>query len=134
MTERIGIDTNVAIRWLFRDETALSQSQKAEDAITASDSILVINTVVLAEIIWLASQTYKLNRAAQSDLIRRLLRHPSIDLLESQSIEAALEAFDKGGAGFTDHLIGSLNAHAGCRTTLTFDKTAGRGPLFTPVG
>jgi predicted nucleic-acid-binding protein len=134
VTERIGIDTNVAIRWLFQDDSAAEQSQKAEDAVAEPDTTLVINTVVLAEIIWLAGQTYKLGRASQANLIRKLLAHPSIDLLERAAVIDALTSFERGGAGFTDHLIGTLNARAGCRTTLTFDKTAARGPLFTPVG
>ncbi|MDP2793464.1 MAG: hypothetical protein Q8O25_05180 [Sulfurisoma sp.] len=39
---------------------------------------------------------------------------------------SALRSYQSSGAGFADSLIGLRNRQAGCETTVTFDKRAGR--------
>jgi predicted nucleic-acid-binding protein len=54
-----------------------------------------------------------------------------VQVAQRDQVAAALQSFETGGAGFTDHLIAALNRSAGCSTTLTFDKSAARSPEFT---
>jgi predicted nucleic-acid-binding protein len=44
-----------------------------------------------------------------------------------------LSAFIQYPGDFSDHLIGTINQQNGCRTTLTFDKTAARSPQFSEL-
>ena len=134
MKGRIGLDTNVALRWLVEDRGSPLQSQIAVEAMAEQAEVVHINLVVLSELIWLGSQVLKMDRAQQTALLRGLLDHPSVDLANRASVESAFAAFEAGGAGFTDHLIGALNADAGCKTTLTFDQRAARSPHFTALG
>ena len=127
----IGLDSNIALRWLFvlpDDESAAAQVQAA---LATEEGEVHVNLVVLAEINWVARKTMKLARDGQVALIQALLDHPRIQIAERDSVTQALAAFRKGGAGFTDHLIAALNHAAGCKTTLTFDKTAAKADGFT---
>lgn len=121
------------MRWLFVEDGASQQSNVATLAVSDGDVEIWINSIVLAELIWLAAQKLKLGRPAQADMIRRLLVHPHVVMADRGGVAQALTAFELGGAGFVDHLIGALNTAAGCRTTLTFDKGAAKTPDFTQL-
>lgn len=128
---RVGLDTNVLLRWLFREDISVERSQTSPAISIDPEAEIWISTVVLAEMLWLAAQKFKLDRTEQALMISRLLEHPKVGLAERKSVVFALNHFGAGGAGFVDHLIGALNQSAGCETTLSFDKTASKGPLFT---
>ena len=131
MTALIGLDTNVALRWLFRFPGDEHQAAQAGAAVQAMSGAIYLNLAVLAELIWLSGHTFKLGRDAQADLIERLLDNPRVHLAERDNVARALASFRAGGAGYTDHLIAALNLAAGCKTTLTFDKTAAKADGFT---
>ena len=133
MTERVGLDTNVLMRWLFVEDQPSDQSEAATSAMLNNDTEIWINSIVLAELIWLAAQKLKLGRAEQVQMIRKLLVHPHVAIADRSAVEQALTAFELGGAGLIDHLIGALNIAAGCRSTLTFDKAAAKSPHFTQL-
>jgi predicted nucleic-acid-binding protein len=126
-----GLDTNVALRWLVGAPDDAVQAQRAGSAIAGVKGSLYLNTVVLAEIVWVMAHSMKLDRAAQALAIRTLLDNPLVQLPQRDVVSSALVAFESGGAGFTDHLIAALNRAAGCATTLTFDKIAAKSPDFT---
>jgi predicted nucleic-acid-binding protein len=128
---RVGLDTNVILRWLSHDPGARGQSERAAHAVEGIEGTIHINIVVLAELLWLASKILKAGREEQAQLLHRLLESPGVELAERSAIEAALSAYESGGGGFVDHLIGALNAEVGCSTTLTFDKTAAKSAFFT---
>jgi predicted nucleic-acid-binding protein len=128
---QIGLDTNVAMRWLLTALGDDAQSKLAVDAVEGMADGVHINLVVLAEFMWLVGQKSKLGRAEQVLLVRGLLENPRVSLAEPQAVSEALVAFERGGAGLIDHLIGILNRNAGCTTTLTFDKVAAKTPEFT---
>lgn len=131
MNPCIGLDSNIALRWLIvlsDDELAAEQVRAA---LAAEEGEVHVNLVVLAEINWVARKTMKLTRDGQAAFIQALLDHPRIRIAERSCVTEGLAAFRHGGPGFTDHLIAALNRAAGCRTTLTFDKTAARADGFT---
>jgi predicted nucleic-acid-binding protein len=130
VNDRVGLDTNVALRWLLRPPGDDRQSDRAGDAVESAEEVH-INLVVLAEVVWLADRSMNLGRDAQATLVAGLLENPRVDLAEHDCVAQALAAFTKGGPGFTDHLIAALDRSAGCRTTLTFDRTAARAEGFT---
>jgi predicted nucleic-acid-binding protein len=130
MTDRTGIDTNLLVRWLLRDPTDPTQTDRATAAIEQQDTVYV-NAVVLAEMVWSAGRSVGLDRQDLARMVRGLLDHPAVELADRTAVEQALFAFESGGAGFADHLIGALNRNSGCKTTLTFDKVAGKGADFT---
>lgn len=129
----IGIDANVLLRWLTRDFGNLEQSALAIKALRDADADIYVNAVVLAETFWVLKSVMRVARKDQADTLRRILEHPRIVLSERAQVKVALSAFELGGPGFSDQFIGALNTAAGCRTTLTFDKAAAKGPRFTQL-
>jgi predicted nucleic-acid-binding protein len=125
----IGIDANVVVRLLADDDPV--QGEAAERALDGAEGLVRVDPVVLAEVGWVLRTRYRHSRAQIVAGLRAVVTHPLVLIEAREAVEAALDAYERGGAGFPDHLIGALNAAAGCRTTLTFDKNAAKGPHFT---
>jgi predicted nucleic-acid-binding protein len=126
----IGIDTNILFRWVF-DDLDSEQARQANMAFDNDGAPIFLCVVVIVEFIWLMDRRLRLSRDHQALVLHRLLTNTRLRIAERDAVRRALSAFELGGAGLADHLIGALNATAGCSTTLTFDKTAGKGPNFT---
>jgi predicted nucleic-acid-binding protein len=126
----IGIDTNILFRWVF-DDLDPDQTAQVQGAVAQSSGAILICVVVMVEFIWLMDRRLRLDRARQITVMRAILGNSRLVISERDAVVAALSAFEIGGAGLADHLIGALNTAAGCSTTLTFDKVAGKGPSFT---
>ena len=129
----IGLDTNVLLRWLLADDSNPEQSQIAEATIADAGDDIWIGPVVLAELSWVMRRNFGLGRAELVKVLDRLLAAPRFVIADRPSVERAVANFAKGGPGFSDHLIGALNAAVGCQTTLTFDKSAAKSPHFTQL-
>jgi predicted nucleic-acid-binding protein len=133
----IGLDTNVLIRWLAADPdttgTSARQAATVEKRILESSETCFVNSVVVAETLWVTDHVFRQSREMQAEIVERLLDSQNVHVADRHAVESALGSFRKGGAGFSDHLIGALNAEAGCTTTLTFDKRAAKGPHFTTL-
>lgn len=127
----IGIDTNALLRWLAPELGDEGESEVVDAAIRTTGDPIYVNSVVLAETLWVFGRKVGAARADQARLIGALLSHPRVVVAAANEVAQALGAFESGGPGFADHLIGALNAAAGCRTTLTFDRGAAGGPHFT---
>lgn len=132
----IGLDTNILLRWLL-DEAILPEDIKDQRALIArliaGGEIFFVNHVVIAETIWVLR-----NRAGQSkpeiaSTMKRLLLSRNVRVDHQPTVESALRSFASLPGDFADHLIGRINAEAGCSTTITFDKAALRSPDFTEL-
>ena len=63
----------------------------------------------------------------QARVVDSLLAAPNSIVERRAPARRALQAFAAAaGAGFNDCLIGQINAEAGCRQTLTFDRRAAK--------
>ena len=129
----IGLDTNLVVRWLVFDGDTPRQSETARRTMAEAKDEIFLNDIVLAESAWVMSARYKLPRTAIAHLFRELLDHPQVRVSRPAQVTASLTAYEKGGSGLSDQLIGRINEVEGCRTTLTFDKKAAGGTLFTQV-
>ena len=127
----IGIDTNILIRWLLLDSDSPDQTNRAADLIASGSEPMLVSIPVVAECVWLARGIFRQNKAEIIGLVEKILAAPGLVIAERMAVAAALESWRKGKADFTDHLIAALNIAADCATTLTFDKTAAKGPHFT---
>ena len=130
---RVGIDTNVLFRWLFHDPSNPTQSEAATRAVAETEDAIYISVVVLAELAWLMRAKLGLDRGTQARVLRALIERPELEIAQRAEVEAAAAAFEAGGPGFADQLLGALNRSARCRTTLTFDKAAARAEGFTLI-
>lgn len=133
----IGLDTNVLLRVLV-DESVWptgdrAHARAARELVVGSREAFFVNHVVLVEAVWVLENPLEQPKAVLIDVVERLLASANVVLNEHEVVGAALEDFRKGHPGFADHLMGHLNRHAGCLTTMTFDKGARRSKLYTPL-
>ena len=131
----IGLDTNVLARFLVADDEAQAARARSyiERAIAAGET-LYINRIVLVETVWILTRFYRQPRPAVADTLERILLAAEFEVEEKQLVWEALHEFRRGAADFADSLIGAVNRAAGCSTTATFDKEAGKLKSFLLLG
>ncbi|KQP50927.1 hypothetical protein ASG40_13510 [Methylobacterium sp. Leaf399] len=134
----IGLDTNVLLRWLV-DETVwpVDNPEQVADAtriLSDPNERFFVNTVVLAEVVWVLNKPLQQRKSVLVDLLRRLIEASNVEIERRDAAADAIARFAAGGGGFSDHLIGAINRHGGCDTTLTFDRKAVQAADFTRLG
>ena len=133
----IGIDTNVLLRWLVRDqlmgEPALAQSEALSALFDKSEEAFFINEIVVVEIAWVLKQRARLPKARIAEIIWGLLNLENAVVKDREILSAALQTYSEFPGDFSDHLIGEINSRNGCRTTMTFDKAASKSSHFTEL-
>jgi predicted nucleic-acid-binding protein len=127
----LGIDTNVLVRFLVRDDE--SQFEKARRLIRreiAAGRSVFVSQLVLMETEWVLRSRYGLQKAEIVTIVSGLLDASDVQFEDEPAIEEALFAWKDHGAGFADCLIGARNKRLGCSATATFDAKAARLPGF----
>lgn len=133
----IGIDTNVLLRWLIRDDLVDGTLPAQQEAIALifenGDETLFINEIVVVEIVWVLKQRAKLAKDQIAMIIDALLNLDRVVVKERDMLAAALDRSARSPGDFSDHFIGEINFRRGCRTTMTFDKPAAKSDHFTEL-
>jgi predicted nucleic-acid-binding protein len=127
----LGIDTNVLVRFLVRDDEA--QFEKARKLIkreVAAGSGVLVNQLVLLETEWVLRSRYSLAKNLIIQAISGLLDASDVRFEDEPAVEEALFIWKDSAADFADCLIGAKNRRLGCRATATFDMKASKLPGF----
>jgi len=125
----IGLDTNVLVRILVRDDA--DQADRAKrffDANDESPPSFLINDVVLAELAWVLESLYGFGTTDISRAVRSLLDNASIAFESSEVVALALARFESVAVSFADCLIAAKNEAARCAFTATFDRSMRKLP------
>jgi predicted nucleic-acid-binding protein len=127
----LGIDTNVLVRFLVRDDDA--QFEKARKLIkreVAAGRRVFINQLVLMETEWVLRSRYVVPKNQIIEAISRVLNATDVQFEDESAIEEALFIWKDSTADFADCLIGAKNRRLGCRATATFDVKASKLSCF----
>lgn len=127
----IGIDTNVLLRLVVRDDEA--QARAAERFITGHCSPErpgFVSLVVVAEIAWALRRLYLYDRSEIAHAIGALLDVAELEIEAAEDVRRAVEDFLTSPAGFVDCLVAREHAARGCDYTITFDRKAAKLPGF----
>lgn len=127
----LGIDTNVLVRFLVRDDEA--QFEKARKLIkreVAAGRRVFVNQLVLMETEWVLRSRYAVPKNQIIEAISGLLNATDVQFEDEPAIEEALLIWKDSTADFADCLIGAKNRRMGCRATATFDVKAAKLPGF----
>jgi predicted nucleic-acid-binding protein len=130
----IGLDTNVLVRFLVRDDE--EQFERARKLIRrqAQDGQPVrIGLVVLLETEWVLRSRYKLKKSEILGAFSDLLSAVDMSFEDEPSIEEALFVWKDSPAQFADCLIGARHRTLGCTATATFDADALKLPMYIAV-
>lgn len=119
----IGLDTNVLVRLITRDDEAQAQRAKEVfDRHAGEIGALYVADIVLVELCWTLARSYGLARADVARAVQALLDNATIALESPDAVRTALAGFRAGGADFPDCLIVAKAGAAGCRQVLSFDR------------
>lgn len=119
----IGLDTNVLVRYLTRDDPAqFERARKHIAAGVAAGERFVISSAVLCELAWVLRGAYRYSRAEIARAIERMLATAEFDIEHADEARQALEEFRSTKADFSDALIGRVNRSLGAAHTATFDR------------
>lgn len=122
-----GLDTNLLVRFLVGDDP--EQTAEAVSFIRrhcTADTPCFVNRIVLCELEWVLESAYRYPRSMVAEVIDRVLRTGELLVEDADEAWAALRAFRRHGADFSDCLLGQTNLGRGCEATATFDRRAGR--------
>jgi len=130
----IGIDTNVLVRYLVRDDEAQTTLATAllEKRCTTVDPGYVEH-IVLCELVWVLESAYGYRKPLVASVLAGLLEAAEIHLEHPHPVAAALADYRAGSADFSDYLIAHRHRAAGCRATASFDRKALGHRGFTAV-
>lgn len=114
----IGLDTNVLVRYLTKDDEV--QWKRAVEIINNAESCFISN-IVLCEMVWvLRGKPYKYPQSEILKIIELLLQSSKLEFVNRTVIYQALKLNKLGKADFADYLIGAVNHFHECSTTVTF--------------
>jgi predicted nucleic-acid-binding protein len=130
----IGLDTNVLVRFLVRDdEEQFNRARKLIRREAQTGEPVHISLLVLLETEWVLRSRYKLSKSEILDAFSELLSAVDMSFEDEPSIEEALFVWKDSSAQFADCLIGARYRALGCSATATFDNGAVKLPGFVAV-
>jgi predicted nucleic-acid-binding protein len=117
-----GIDTNLLVRFVTRDDAAKANRVRRvlTDAAAAGEK-LHVSVIVICELARVLKSAYDESREHICDVVAALLETPEIVVEDADVVRRALKDYAAGRADLADALIGHRNRRAGCDVTLTFD-------------
>jgi predicted nucleic-acid-binding protein len=123
----LGIDTNVLIRFLVRDDEAQFERARnlIQDELAANEPVFV-SLLVLLETEWVLRSRYQIRKTEILAAFSRLLDSADLTFEDEISIENALYGWKDSPAQFAGCLIGARHRACGCRATASFDAEAAK--------
>jgi predicted nucleic-acid-binding protein len=127
----IGLDTNVLVRFLVRDDEA--QFERARRLIrreTSTGEAVMISLMVVLETESVLRSRYRLTKDEILTAFSGLLDAAELQFEDEASLEQALYLWRDFSAQLADCLIGARYWALDCRATASFDADALRLPGF----
>ena len=126
----VGLDTNLLIRYLVRDDASQFNRAKAEfEAARHRDERFLINAIVLSEVVWVLRSVYDLSQSEIASALEQILATEQFVVEWGDEARQALRDCQTTKASFTDAFIGRINSSLSAAPTMTFDRDL--APLAT---
>lgn len=121
----IGLDTNVLLRLLLRDDEAQAAAAlRFVERACSAEAPCLINRIVLVETAWVLASGYGYGREQVAVILGAVLRTEVIAVENAAEAWAALKDYRASDADFADCLIGRTNRALGAEATASFDRKA----------
>jgi predicted nucleic-acid-binding protein len=121
----LGVDTNVLVRYLIRDDQPqYEKARRLIDREVAKGEPVLVSLLVLLETEWVLRSRYELAKADMVVAFSALLNTADLAFEDEPSVENAVYSWKDSAADFADCLIEARNRRLGCRATATFDGRA----------
>ena len=119
----LGIDTNVLVRYLVRDDESQYAAAAAVLESLTRDRPGFITQITLAELYWVLARTYRYPTETCLGVLRRLISTATLEFDDGEGAVRALGLAEEG-ADFADALIQGAMQLFGVKETVTFDRAA----------
>ena len=122
----IGIDTNIIVRLLLRDDEAMFQRAAALLERTPPDDPLIVNAVVVAECLWVLERKASVERTVARTTLTGLLESEELRVHDTNPFRHWAETLASGPRDYSDLVIAQINREIGCDFTYTLEGPAAR--------
>jgi predicted nucleic-acid-binding protein len=130
----IGLDTNVVVRYLTQDDPKQSPiATRLMEKTLSSDEPGFISLVVLAEVVWVLVSLYSVDRLGVAEVVSGFLTTEQLRVESAELVWRAKRRYEQSKADFRDALIVECALAAGCKRSVTFDRTAAAMSGFEPL-
>ncbi len=125
----IGIDTNILVRYLTRDDETqfLLAQQLIRNQISIGERIF-ISLLVILETEWVLRSRYKAPKQQIARIFNDLLETRESVFEDEETLEEALHFWKDSNADFADCMIVAKTRRMGCSELVTFDERAASLP------
>lgn len=122
----IGIDTNILIRYLVKDDPV--QTPEAVRIVNGLSSAVPgwLSITVIAELAWTLRRIYKMDREGIAGIVQKLLNSNDMILEQHDTVQRAVLLFRNCKADLADCMLAVGAGIAGCERIVTFDRIAAR--------
>lgn len=129
-----ALDTNALVRFLVRDDEKQAREVfKILLEAEKSDAALFIALPVIQETLWVLASAYGYQKDSILKALEDILLMPVFEFEAQDRLTRLCRLAHTSEIDMADVLIGLTAKDAGCETTLTFDKKAGKSDLFTLI-
>ena len=125
----IGLDTNVLLRYLTKDDPAQSASATQLIRSFSSENPGFLSLIVIIETIWVLENSYDFGKTQIEEVLEVLLRSRELSVERADLVWQAFRIFSSSRTDFADCLIERCSHAAGCSYTATFDRAASRAGM-----
>jgi predicted nucleic-acid-binding protein len=128
---KVGLDTNLLVQYVTQDDPRQAKVVDAFlDEALAEGTTLRVSCIVLCELAWVLQSLYGYPKHELERTLDALVAVQQLEIEERDLVILALEDYRRGGAEFSDYLIGRKNQATGCDHTVTFDRKLKAAPTF----
>jgi predicted nucleic-acid-binding protein len=121
----LGVDTNVIVRYLTRDDKPqYERARRLIDSEVTKGEPVLVSLLVLLETEWVLRSRYEMAKPEIVAAFSALLETADLTFEDEPSVETAIYSWKDSAAEFADCLIEARNRKLGCRATATFDGKA----------
>lgn len=118
----IGIDTNVLVRYIVRDDQDQTQVATAFIEGLNDQTMGFVSLLVLCEVNWVLKRAYKIEKAERLKVIETIVRSKVFEIENVDQATKALKEYASGEADFSDYLILCSAMKADCYRIVSFDR------------
>lgn len=122
----IGVDTNILVRYIVRDDPKQFSLAEAFLEKRTADDPAFVSLIVLSEFIWVLRRVYRFPPGRVHEALMVMAEVAGINFEDELFVLRIIEA----GAALRDEVADRIIAHcagkAGCPSVVTFDKNAAR--------
>lgn len=119
----IFLDTNIFLRFFLKENESMFQRlEKLFYEIISGNIIGVSNAMIIAEVVWVLSRSYKWNKEKICDNIEFILSTPNIRFKDKVILVNAISIYKEKNIGFIDAYNYSFIRANGINEIYSFDR------------